>query len=181
VYGVFKITDMLRSQSNNGGTARFYVGFSASLPNGQRPIQGTTDGLWILMHGRYDFAGVDTWNTGDGGLIYHSGTTTTTLATWTWDSSVFTFDTASGLRSDRVALDMIASDLTCALSSDAEGYSLSISSSEGSVVLPASVSGTHNDRFFIGSIDEVRIYRRALSAGEVAWLAGRRAAFERPE
>ncbi|MCH8192787.1 MAG: hypothetical protein IIA65_02070 [Planctomycetes bacterium] len=123
VYGVFKITDMYRSQSVNSGTARFYVGFCASLPNGQGPIQGQTDGLWILLHGRYTYAGVDTWSTGDGGLIYNSGGTITALATWTWDPSVFTFDTASGFRSDRVAMDMIAPDLTCVLSSDAVGYS----------------------------------------------------------
>jgi len=31
-----------------------------------------------------------------------------------------------------------------------------------------------NDNFFPGSVDEVRIYDRALSAEEIAWLAGRR-------
>ena len=145
VYGIFKITDMYRSISSNSGTARFYVGFCASLPNGQGPIQGQTDGLWVLMHGRYTYAGVDTWATGDGGLIYNSGGTITALATWTWDESVFTFDTGSGFRSDRVALDMIASDLTLVLSSDGDGYSLSISSSDGSAILPEPVSGTWAD------------------------------------
>ena len=35
-------------------------------------------------------------------------------------------------------------------------------------------------RFFLGSLDEVRIYSRHLSAAEVAWLAGRTVAFESP-
>ena len=39
---------------------------------------------------------------------------------------------------------------------------------------------TSNDRFFPGSIDEVRIFDRALSAGEVAGLAGRTQAFDKP-
>ena len=39
---------------------------------------------------------------------------------------------------------------------------------------------TSNDRFFFGSIDEVRIFDRALSAGEVAGLAGRTAPFDKP-
>ena len=39
---------------------------------------------------------------------------------------------------------------------------------------------TSGDRYFPGSIDEVRIYDRALSAGEVAWLAGRTEPFEQP-
>ncbi len=145
VYGVFKITDMYRSLSVNSGTGRFYAGFCASLPNGQGPIQGQTDGLWILLHGRYDYSGVNTWSTGDGGLIYNSGGTITALATWTWDSSAFTFDTASGFRSDRVAMDMVAPDLTCVLSSDALGYSLTITSSDGKVILPEPVSGTWAD------------------------------------
>jgi len=36
----------------------------------------------------------------------------------------------------------------------------------------------NDDRFFVGQIDEVRIYDRALSAGEVAWLAGRTTPFD---
>jgi len=39
---------------------------------------------------------------------------------------------------------------------------------------------TSNDRFFPGSIDEVRIFDRALSAPEVAGLAGRTEPFDRP-
>ncbi len=39
---------------------------------------------------------------------------------------------------------------------------------------------TSNDRFFPGSIDEVRIFDRTLSAGEVAGLAGRTQAFDKP-
>ena len=39
---------------------------------------------------------------------------------------------------------------------------------------------TSNDRFFPGSIDEVRIFDRALSAGEVAGLAGRTQSFDKP-
>ena len=35
-------------------------------------------------------------------------------------------------------------------------------------------------RWFPGSLDEVRLYNRALSAAEVAYLAGRTVAFERP-
>ena len=38
----------------------------------------------------------------------------------------------------------------------------------------------HHDRPFPGAIDEVRIYNRALSDGEVAWLAGRAEAFDQP-
>ncbi|MCH8217910.1 MAG: hypothetical protein IH892_14210, partial [Planctomycetes bacterium] len=39
---------------------------------------------------------------------------------------------------------------------------------------------TSNDRFFFGSIDEVRIFDRTLSAGEVAGLAGRTEPFDKP-
>jgi hypothetical protein len=37
-----------------------------------------------------------------------------------------------------------------------------------------------NDRYFIGQIDEVRIYNRALTQEETAWLAGRTEAFDKP-
>jgi len=37
-----------------------------------------------------------------------------------------------------------------------------------------------NDRFFIGSIDDVRIYERALTEEEIAWLAGRTKPFDKP-
>ena len=39
-------------------------------------------------------------------------------------------------------------------------------------------SGPQDGRYFPGSLDEVRIYNRHLSAEEVAWLAGRTVAFE---
>jgi hypothetical protein len=34
--------------------------------------------------------------------------------------------------------------------------------------------------FWVGSVDEVQIYDKALSAGEMAWLAGRRAPVHKP-
>jgi hypothetical protein len=142
VFGIFTVTDMYREQSIDNGTARFYAGFCPTLPNFQGPVENSVDGLWIVVHSRYNLAGIDTWDTGDGGLVHIDGGVRTTLAKWAWDTSVFTFDTASGLRSDRVALDMIASDLTFVLSSDAHGYSLSISSTDGTAVLPDAVSGT---------------------------------------
>jgi hypothetical protein len=37
-----------------------------------------------------------------------------------------------------------------------------------------------NDNFFPGSVDEVRVYDRALSDGEVAFLAGRTATIHVP-
>ncbi len=37
-----------------------------------------------------------------------------------------------------------------------------------------------NDRFFLGQIDDVRIYDRALTQEEVAWLAGRIEPFDKP-
>ncbi len=39
---------------------------------------------------------------------------------------------------------------------------------------------SHGDRYFPGSIDEVRIYDRALTDAEIAWLAGRTQAFDKP-
>jgi len=39
---------------------------------------------------------------------------------------------------------------------------------------------SQNDRFFNGQIDDVRIYDRALSQEEMAWLAGRNRAFDKP-
>jgi hypothetical protein len=42
-------------------------------------------------------------------------------------------------------------------------------------------SGPHDGRYFVGSLDEVRVYSRHLSAAEVAWLAGRTATFEKPQ
>ncbi len=40
--------------------------------------------------------------------------------------------------------------------------------------------GTQGSRFFLGLIDETRIYDRVLSAGEIAWLAGRTTPFDKP-
>jgi hypothetical protein len=37
-----------------------------------------------------------------------------------------------------------------------------------------------NDRFFMGLIDDVRIYDRALTQEEIAWLAGRTKSFDKP-
>jgi len=37
-----------------------------------------------------------------------------------------------------------------------------------------------NDRFFMGLIDDVRIYERALTQEEIAWLAGRTKPFDKP-
>ncbi|MHC4683597.1 MAG: LamG-like jellyroll fold domain-containing protein [Planctomycetota bacterium] len=37
-----------------------------------------------------------------------------------------------------------------------------------------------NDRFFMGLIDDVRIYDRALTQEEIAWLAGRTKPFDKP-
>ena len=37
-----------------------------------------------------------------------------------------------------------------------------------------------NDRFFMGLLDDVRIYDRALTAEEIAWLAGRTEPFDKP-
>jgi len=142
VFGVFTITDMYRRDSADDGTARFYAGFSYTQPNFSGPVENGVDGLWIVIHSRYNLTGINTWSTGDGGLVYVDGGVVTVLAKWAWDSSVFTFDTASSFRSDRVAVDMIASDLTFVLSSDADGYSLSISSTDGTVVLPDAISGT---------------------------------------
>ncbi|UCE49450.1 MAG: LamG domain-containing protein [Phycisphaerales bacterium] len=39
---------------------------------------------------------------------------------------------------------------------------------------------SHEDRYLIGSIDDVRIYDRVLSPEEVAWLAGRIEPFDKP-
>jgi len=39
---------------------------------------------------------------------------------------------------------------------------------------------SQNDRFFMGEIDDVRIYDRALSQEEIVWLAGRIRAFDKP-
>jgi len=39
---------------------------------------------------------------------------------------------------------------------------------------------TNNDRFFMGQIDDVRIYDRMLSPEEIAWLAGRTQPFDKP-
>jgi len=37
-----------------------------------------------------------------------------------------------------------------------------------------------NDRFFMGLIDDVRIYDRVLSPEEISWLAGRTQPFDKP-
>ena len=42
------------------------------------------------------------------------------------------------------------------------------------------MSGPQNGRYFPGSLDEVRIYDRALSAAEILWLAGRTAPIDKP-
>ncbi|MHC4630127.1 MAG: LamG-like jellyroll fold domain-containing protein, partial [Planctomycetota bacterium] len=39
---------------------------------------------------------------------------------------------------------------------------------------------SNNDRFFMGLIDDVRIYDRALTPEEIAWLAGRTEPFDKP-
>jgi hypothetical protein len=40
--------------------------------------------------------------------------------------------------------------------------------------------GTHSDRVFPGSLDEVRIYDRVLTQEEIAWLAGKTKPFDKP-
>jgi hypothetical protein len=40
--------------------------------------------------------------------------------------------------------------------------------------------GTQGSRFFLGLIDEARIYDRVLSAEEIAWLSGRTMPFDKP-
>src|SRR4030042_688577 len=57
VFGIFTVSDMYREQSNNDGTARFYAGFCPILPNFQGPVENSVDGLWIVIHSRYDLAG----------------------------------------------------------------------------------------------------------------------------
>jgi len=37
-----------------------------------------------------------------------------------------------------------------------------------------------DDRYFMGLIDDVRIYDRVLSPEEISWLAGRRQPFDKP-
>ena len=39
---------------------------------------------------------------------------------------------------------------------------------------------SQNDRFFMGQIDDVRIYDRALTPEEIAWSAGRTKPFDKP-
>jgi len=39
---------------------------------------------------------------------------------------------------------------------------------------------SNNDRFFLGQIDEVRIYDRMLTQEDISWLAGRTKPFDRP-
>jgi len=39
---------------------------------------------------------------------------------------------------------------------------------------------SQSDRFFNGQIDDVRIYDRAMSQEEIAWLAGRTKPFDKP-
>jgi hypothetical protein len=39
---------------------------------------------------------------------------------------------------------------------------------------------SQSDRFFNGQIDDVRIYDRALSQEEMAWLGGRTMPFDKP-
>jgi len=39
---------------------------------------------------------------------------------------------------------------------------------------------SQNDRFFMGQIDDVRIYERVLTQEEIAWLAGRTQPFDKP-
>ena len=39
---------------------------------------------------------------------------------------------------------------------------------------------SQNDRYFMGQIDDVRIYDRVLSQEEIAWLAGRTQPFDKP-
>jgi len=38
----------------------------------------------------------------------------------------------------------------------------------------------NNDRFFLGQIDEVRIYNGTLTQEEIAWLSGRTMPFDKP-
>jgi len=40
--------------------------------------------------------------------------------------------------------------------------------------------GNTNDRYFNGSIDDARIYDRALMPEEAAWLGGRTKPFDKP-
>lgn len=158
--GAFTFTDIARVQTNTGQTGRFFVGFPEA-PVKQVWIDGFGDilqaaadgnylpGLWVVIHGRYDWASLGGQLTvGEGALVHVVGTgdvaTVTILEQWTWDSSVFVFGdiAAAGGRPDRVSVDLVAPDLTIAMTSDATGYQVSFSSTGAGAVLPATVSGT---------------------------------------
>jgi hypothetical protein len=60
-------------------------------------------------------------------------------------------------------------------STDPDAFNLTASQDVSIGRRPAS-----DDRYFIGLLDDVRIYDRALTQEEIAWLAGRTKPFDKP-
>ena len=154
----FVLTDLGKDPLDTG-TGRFYVGITADPVGFSIPVETKVDGLWVVIHSRYgegdSFSVLESLSLGDGALVYVDGSTATLLDSWSWDSSVFAFDDGgyANLRSDRYGITMLASDLSFELQSNSAGYSLSIISTDNSVVLPGSISGTWADAGVTNDLD----------------------------
>ena len=155
--GTFTYTEMIRplvdGASVNGGTSRWAAGFLSDTADTDDDDfdsfsnvggGGAADGLFVAFKEREDNVGRAL--NGDEGTLYYNGVdgSSTVLASWTWDRTLFSFDEAAidaGLRSDRISQDLLV-DLKVELSSDSTGYGLRFFSSDDNVVLPADISGT---------------------------------------
>ena len=102
VTATFEVTDFGRANTANNNTSRYFVGFSDQTSGG--PLEDTLDGLWVVLQGREVVGGAgNTINNGNGGLYFVDGTAITQLGLWTWDQSLVAWDSASTIRSDRIA------------------------------------------------------------------------------
>ena len=62
----------------------------------------------------------------------------------------------------------------------ASGSSTSVASLDALIEVAVGADIRDSNDYFDGTIDDVRIYERPLSYGEVAWLAGRTEPFDKP-
>jgi hypothetical protein len=138
----------------SGGTAIFgqWVGVTAFL----RPV-----GILLDRTAANDLSVSLTYGT--------SRSADANLQAGVWQSLVLTFDGTQSVPSDRLRLYLDGAELSLGAGTDSDTPHL-IGSSASSSLLGATESAGGLAFFFDGSIDDVRIYNRTLSAGDITEL-----------
>jgi|GEM_PF-4333828 len=142
------ISDWSR-ENVDSGNGRFVLGIAANGAPGTNPFVDDVDGIWIGMNHEADAHS----GAGVGGITFIDGSTHTALGDgWQWDDNGLDVFGASLIdleggssREDRLGITMNAPDLTVGLEVDQDGWYLDFRSSDGSVAVPASQSGTFSE------------------------------------